>query len=250
LEEVVASGPMPARMAFSEEWPGALHNAPAIFFCAYRTPRARAAAGLDSSRTAGILGSMEQGATLDLGLWRAARAGDAQARSQLAELALEIATRELRVRRSLPGDVEDLAQETVRQTLDVLSRTAEEPRDLRGFLKYRAWGVLSDRRKKKRVDRSSIDEANAPEPAVAGRGPVGHALERALLDALSDCRKRLGSELGSVLRLRFEAQRETHEIADELDVHRNTIRVRVFRALAQLHDCLTSKGFDAGDLGA
>jgi DNA-directed RNA polymerase specialized sigma24 family protein len=58
----------------------------------------------------------------------------------------------------------------------------------------------------------------------------------------------LPQELGRVLGLRYDAELATEAIQRRLGVHRNTIHVRVFRALEQMRNCMSAKGFGAEDL--
>jgi DNA-directed RNA polymerase specialized sigma24 family protein len=51
-----------------------------------------------------------------------------------------------------------------------------------------------------------------------------------------------------VLGLRYDAELATEAIQRRLGVHRNTIHVRVFRALEQMRNCMSAKGFGAEDL--
>lgn len=191
---------------------------------------------------------MSERTTEPADLWQRAGAGDSEAREQIAALARSIALNELRRRGVGANALEDLAQDVVRSTLAFLSKVQDPPRDLRGFLKYRAWGVLSDHRKHMRSAPAIIDASEAPDAATAERGPAERAHRRQLADALAQCKSRLSAEQREAVELRYGARLETETIAVRLAVHRNTINVRVFRALDKLRDCLARKGFDAGDL--
>ena len=179
-------------------------------------------------------------------LWRRAAAGDEDGRAALGELALKIAVAELRRRAVRAGELEDLAQESVRSTLAFLARGGAEPRDLRTFLKYRARGILSDHRKKMRTTDDTLAWVPGLEPAEAGAGPDGRLDEGALRAALAKCRAGLSPEKRAVLELRYDDGREAAEIARLLGIHRNTVGVRVFRALAELRECLRRRGWDGG----
>lgn len=191
---------------------------------------------------------MSERTTEPADLWRRASAGDAVAREQLAALAGSIAHSELR-RRGVPSfALDDLAQDVVRSTLAFLAKAHEAPRDLRGFLKYRAWGVLSDHRKHMRNAPAMVETHAAPEVATADHGPAERAHRRQLAQALAECTSRLPDEQREAVELRYGARMETEVIAARLAVHRNTINVRVFRALDKLRECLARKGFEAADL--
>ena len=69
-----------------------------------------------------------------------------------------------------------------------------------------------------------------------------------LESALADCRGKLPPELGRVLAMRYDSGMATPGIQERLGVHRNTIHVRVFRALERLRECMTAKGFGPEDL--
>jgi RNA polymerase sigma factor (sigma-70 family) len=119
---------------------------------------------------------------------------------------------------------------------------------LRAFLKFRAWGVLSDHRKRMRTTPTIADPERVPEPRATGAAPDQSAHRRQLGRALAECSARLSSEQREAIELRYGARMETDAIAARLAVHRNTVNVRVFRALEKLRECLARKGFDAGDI--
>lgn len=182
----------------------------------------------------------------ELELWQRARA-PGPARDELAELALATARSELARRGAPAGDVADLAQEAVRSLLAYVARGSDAPRDLGAFLKYRAWGVLSDFRKRQRSKTVHAPLQSLPlEPADSARGPRESAERRQLLDALADCRSRLNAEQRATLELRYERGLEGDAAAQHLGVHRNTIHVRVHRALLALRECLERKGLAGG----
>lgn len=181
--------------------------------------------------------------------WLRARDGDSRARERLAALAQEIASREMSFRGAPFRDRADLVQESVRSTLAFLAGAPEAPKDLRAFLKFRAWGILSDHRKKMRSNPMQPAGEDPPEAASSRPAPDHVALRAQLCDALLECRTRLVEEQRVVLAMRYEQHLETEAIASELGLHRNTINVRVFRALESLRECMARKGFDAGDLG-
>jgi RNA polymerase sigma-70 factor (ECF subfamily) len=186
----------------------------------------------------------------EIELWARARDGDAEARERLAELTRELADSELRRRGVARAELEDLTQEVLRSTFAYLARQAEDPKDLRAFLKFRAWGVLSDHRKRKRTHVPIADTESVPDVASEEIGPEGGARLRQMLAALSDCTARLNQEQRIVVELRYATRLETEDIAARLTVHRNTVNVRVFRALEKLRECMGRKGFEPGDLSA
>jgi RNA polymerase sigma factor (sigma-70 family) len=181
-------------------------------------------------------------------LWTRARDGEAAARDELGRLALEVAERELRVRGAAAGELEDLVQETLRSTLAYLGAAdAEEPRDLRAFLKYRAWGVLSDSRKRRRL--RAMETLTEEDPDLQAELPAvwsGIALED-LSRALQECTQRLPETLRAVVAARYDGERSSQESASRLGLNTSTYNVRVFRALAALKECLGRKGFAGGD---
>jgi RNA polymerase sigma factor (sigma-70 family) len=181
-------------------------------------------------------------------LWMRARDGDEAARARLGELTRDIAQSELRRRGVARAELEDLTQEVVRSTFAFLARQPEHPKDLRAFLKFRAWGVLSDHRKRKRTHVPIADTETVPDVASEQLGPEGDARLRQMLAALSDCTARLNEEQRIVVELRYSTRLETEDIAARLTVHRNTINVRIFRALEKLRECMGRKGFEPGDL--
>jgi RNA polymerase sigma factor (sigma-70 family) len=190
----------------------------------------------------------QETASADESLWANARSGDAVARERIAGLAREIAARELRARRARPADVDDLVQEAVRSTLAFLEARGEAPKELRAFLKFRAWGVLSDHRKRRRrhpMETRTHEDLDRP---AQGPSPAATASALQVKDALDDCRTRLSPEQRAVLSLRYDEHLETDAIVARTGANRSTVHVRVFRALQSLRECLGRKGFDAGDL--
>jgi RNA polymerase sigma-70 factor (ECF subfamily) len=182
--------------------------------------------------------------------WSRARAGEVAPRENLAELARTIAVAELRRRGLARDQIDDLAQEVVRSTLAFLSKGQESPRDLRAFLKFRAWGVLSDHRKRMRAAPALADPEHVPEMMARDSGPDQRAHRSQLERALAECKSRLSDEQREAIELRYASRLDSDAIATRLAVHRNTVNVRVFRALEKLRECLARKGFDAGDLSA
>ncbi len=183
-------------------------------------------------------------------LWARASAGDDLARAELAELALSIARSELARRGVRAADLPDLVQEAQRTTFAFLSRNPPAPKDLCTFLKYRAWGVLSDHRKKMRA--SKLDYRDDLEPLLRERDSAIQSHDRGsgeeVAGALADCRRRLPAELASVLSLRYDSELDGKSMQRQLGVHRNTIHVRVFRALERLRECMVVKGYGTEDL--
>ena len=175
-------------------------------------------------------------------LWERARAAGPE-RDELAELARAIARAELARRGAASRELADLAQEAVRSTLAYVARGADAPEDLRAFLKYRAWGVLSDHRKRQRSRAVHAPLPSEPsELADPARGPRELAERRQLLAALADCRSRLNAEQRETLELRYGQGLEGDAAAQRLGGHRNTVHVRVHRALIALRECLERKG--------
>lgn len=191
---------------------------------------------------------MPEPSNQEVQLWERARGGDPAAAEELSQRALTAARAALRRRGAGSGDLEDLAQEAVRSTLAFLERGGEAPRDLSAFLKFRAWGVLSDYRKKMRT--TPVESAAPPLADPAGRepSPESQVHRSQLREALADCMGRLKPELRAVVDLRYTSRLEGVEIARRLDLHRNTVNVRVFRALVALRECLARKGYESWEL--
>lgn len=186
----------------------------------------------------------------DAKLWARASGGDEQARAQLAELALTATRSELIRRGVAASELADLVQEAQRTTFAFLSRNQVPPKDLWTFLKYRAWGVLSGHRKKMRA--SPLDYRHDLEPLLRERPvakPAGDSMRKKEIGAaLAECRRHLPPDLGRVLAMRYDSGLATDAVQQRLGVHRNTIRVRVFRALERMRDCMGAKGFGPEDL--
>src|SRR5688500_401177 len=191
---------------------------------------------IDSGKSAERLAG--RGPESDALLWTRAAAGDVPAREELALVASSAARAELG-RRGVQGpELADLVQEAQRTTFAFLSRNPLPPKDLWTFLKYRAWGVLSDHRKKMRA--SPLDYRDDLEPLLQKR-PVEHPIGEGLRvgeigAALADCRRNLPPELARVLAMRYDSGLATEAVQRKLGVHRNTIHVRVFRALERMRD--------------
>jgi len=166
----------------------------------------------------------------------------------LARRAADIGRSELVRRRASPADIDDLTQEVVRSTLAFVGRGGDAPKDLGAFLKYRAWGVLSDHRKRLRARPMTFELEPHFDRAGASAAPEVSSERRQTLAALQDCRSRLSAEQRETIELRYLAGLEGESIAARLGVHRNTVHVRVHRALIALRECLERKGLFAEDL--
>ena len=99
-----------------------------------------------------------------------------------------------------------------------------------------------------RASRTSMRAEEGLEPPSDDPGVESGLHASQLRRALDDCRGKLGDDQRTVLALRYETRLESETIAARLGIHRNTVHVRVFRALQLLRECLTRKGFDPGDL--
>jgi RNA polymerase sigma factor (sigma-70 family) len=176
-------------------------------------------------------------------LWPAAAQGDAAALARLLQLAQEVVRSELLARGARPADLEDLVQTVLASVLaQVRSKTAV--RELRAFLKYRAWGVLSDHRKRRRT-RSVEEPAPTMDHSETQGDPQVQALRGELGQALADCVKRLNQKEREVVELRHAGGLSTKEIAARLGLEQATVYVRWHRALHSLEQCLAAKGFQS-----
>jgi len=180
--------------------------------------------------------------------WEAARAGDVAARSVLAGVAEEIARRVLAARGARARDLDDLTQETVLSFLSFLDANPIAPREIVGFLKWRALGILSDHRKRARIRTMPDSQQDWDAQAADLLGPAASARAVEVRAALADCRDRLGADARAVLALRYEGALEADVIAERLGVTRNAVHVRTFRAIAALRECLERKGVDVEDV--
>lgn len=176
-------------------------------------------------------------------LWESAADGDPQALEDLFQR-VRVEARAWLGRRGLPeGDREDLVSEVQVAVLRLLRSGEPAPRNLGGFLYFRARAVTSRylRRKQVRDPRS--------EPAVLtdlqGNEPDPHdQTQRArLLAATRACREALPEPLGEVLRLRYEEGLSQASVGRRLDRSDVWVHRRVRQALSLLSHCLTSKGW-------
>jgi RNA polymerase sigma factor (sigma-70 family) len=170
------------------------------------------------------------------------------ARAELSRFAAEVARRVLSARRVPAGDIDDLAQETVLAVLGHLDADGEQPREIAGFVKWRALGILSDQRRSARNRTMQSHQAFLSDPVSPARGPAAAARDAEVRAALADCRARLGADARDLLALRYEGGCDAQALATRLGVTRNAIHVRTFRALAALRECLERKGIDPEDV--
>lgn len=202
--------------------------------------------GLDLARRSMATHSASDAAG-DAELWRGAAVRQPGPREKLCARVAKVAGAEL-VRRGAPwGSLDDLLQEAQRTVLAFIERNPLPPRDLDAFLKYRAWGVLSDHRKRMR-NSPITPTADFVPPASRARAVEADLSRQDLERALGECRGQLPSELRRVLELRYASSLDGESMGRRLGVHRNTIHVRVFRALQRLRECLTARGFGPEDL--
>ncbi len=189
---------------------------------------------------------MLEESTRNADLWRSACLGDQDAADRVVQIAQEVLASELRARGVRGQELDGLLQTSLETVLTLL-RERTEVRDLRAFLKYRAWGVLSDHRKQARRRRERpIDEA-MDSPA---HGPdVEHRAVRAeLAGALHECVGGLQPDVRRVVEMRYADEHTCDEIAAVLGIERPTVYVRWFRGMRALRTCLEKKGFESWDL--
>lgn len=176
----------------------------------------------------------------DATLWRAVAAEDEDARQELARAVREVCGPVLR-RKGVPAhELDDLLQEAQLSVLRYAARRPAPPRDLRGFLKWRARGVFSDyvREKWRRGRLQEIDEGVASGAADVAQ-PAALAELRA---ALEHCVERLKKNQRSVWTLRRDEGVGPREIGERLGVPYATVGVLFHRARQALADCLRRKG--------
>ena len=179
-------------------------------------------------------------------LWGEACSGSPQARERVLELVVIEARAELRRRGAPAEDLDAMVQDVAKSTLSTLKKPASEVENIRGFAKYRAWGILADYRKKQRASRQSkIRIEEAPDPVSAQPQPEESAALSELGSALLACCSQLTKSLAEVVDLRYIKGVPTDEIAERLGITTSTVHVRVFRAHEQLRSCLERKGFES-----
>jgi RNA polymerase sigma factor (sigma-70 family) len=174
-------------------------------------------------------------------LWSAARAGDEDALLQLTEAVGRIAGAYLRRRGVPPGELDDLVQETQASTLRFLGDHAEAPQRLFGFLKARARGVFTEYVRKKRRT-GELSDLGLPLLPADDERPEEELQAEELLAALRDCRARLDAKYAEVVRLRYDLELPTPEVAERLGLSTAGVNTRAFRAHRELAACLQRKG--------
>ncbi|WAS91190.1 RNA polymerase sigma factor [Nannocystis punicea] len=138
--------------------------------------------------------------------------------------------------RGAVADVEDLAQETFLRVHRSLPRFEDRgPGSLKKWIVTIAARIAIDHLRRRRSQVESFDESNHPAPTagadeLARFRRLGERVEEALAD--------LGAEQRSVLVLRQLHGLEYQEIADALQIDLGTVKSRLHRARARLHQLL------------
>jgi RNA polymerase sigma factor (sigma-70 family) len=191
---------------------------------------------------------MESLATDSANLWATAQSGDSQARDELFRLVDRLARRELASRRARTHDIDLLALTTCETVLRYLEGGGTIANNFAQFVKHRSWGVLSDHRKAVRTRRRHETEQRGTDHAVRSAGPLEGLLRAELRRAFQTCVRALPASLRQAFTMYYEQGLETEEVADALHTTARGIYLRLMRARGSLRECLSSKGFDQGDL--
>ena len=177
-------------------------------------------------------------------LWDAARRGDAVAREALFDAIADLARTSLLQRRVPAGELDDLTSAVVVSVLAYFEDGGEAPRNLGGFLYYRAWDVFSRYTREKgrwaaycdTVTRVAVprEEPDALDTVAAG----------GLRHAMDECRARLDRELGKLLDLVYDQRKRQSEVARLLSRSETWVCRGLQRALERMQWCLKRKGFE------
>lgn len=185
-------------------------------------------------------------ASREVDLWHRARRGDAGARSELSQIVVAAASHKLRRLGSLPGsEFDDLLQEVVAEAFRRVSDdTLSSPRQsVRIFVRWLAFGVwmrhCRQRRPQQLPSSESLEEAiGAPDSA----DPRRIAQRNEMLSGYRVCRDRLQERDRLLVASKIELGLGPKETAGRFRMTPDSVRMRVFRALAKIRRCLRSKG--------
>ena len=201
------------------------------------TPRDPAAADGESES------ARERRAAEDRLLWAAALAGDPQAEGRLWSLVEDDLRRRLsRIGLLCAADRDDLVASARQRIFELVKSGEPAPKNLRGFLHYRALGALKSFRRSR--DRAPQELAlGADSPAADSSPEPGERIAQAeLLEALRICRQRLAPELRWIVEMHYDEEISQRRIAASLALSTDAVHRRLRRGLHFLHDCLRARG--------
>jgi RNA polymerase sigma-70 factor, ECF subfamily len=164
-----------------------------------------------------------------------ARAGDRAAFSELYDSYVDSVYRYLLYRVREPSDAEDLTSEVFTRAFANIHRYRWQGKSFLAWLYTIARNAVTDRRRR---ERPTVDLDTAF--GVAEEGPTAHdrAVHGEAVVALRGAVKHLTVEQQEVLRLRFEHDLSSRQVAQMLGKNEGAIRALQFRALGRLRKLL------------
>ncbi len=167
-----------------------------------------------------------------------ARAGDRAAFAELYDTHVDSVYRYLLYRVREPSDAEDLTSEVFTRAFANIHRYRWQGKSFLAWLYTIARNAVTDRRRR---ERPTVDLDTAF--GVAEEGPTAHdhAVKGEAVVALRGAVKHLTVEQQEVLRLRFEHDLSSRQVAKMLGKNEGAIRALQFRALGRLRKILHEK---------
>ncbi|MFT5290205.1 MAG: RNA polymerase sigma factor (sigma-70 family) [Planctomycetota bacterium] len=140
------------------------------------------------------------------------------------------------------SEIDRLLQDTLVSVWTFAGKLDAAWENFRGFLKWRARGVLTTFRR----EQSDTDQHDPIDFALqlpdGGVQQVDVAVMKEISETYNTCRDRLEPKLGDAWRARYDRNLEPSAIAKLLNITASNVGVRLFRARDQIMDCLVEKG--------
>lgn len=167
-----------------------------------------------------------------------ARSGDRAAFAELYDTYIDSVYRYVLYRMREPSDAEDLASEVFTRAFANIHRYRWQGKSFLAWLYTIARNAITDRRRR---ERPTVDLDSAY--GVAEEGPTAHdhAVHGERVVAMRSAVKYLTVEQQEVLRLRFEHDMSSRQVAKALGKNEGAIRALQFRALGRLRKIMKSE---------
>ncbi len=167
-----------------------------------------------------------------------ARTGDRAAFAELYDTYVDSVYRYVLYRVREPSDAEDLASEVFTRAFANIHRYRWQGKSFLAWLYTIARNAITDRRRR---DRPTVDLDSAYGIAEDGPTAHDHAVHGERVVAMRSAVKYLTVEQQEVLRLRFEHDMSSRQVAKALGKNEGAIRALQFRALGRLRKILKSQ---------
>jgi RNA polymerase sigma-70 factor, ECF subfamily len=152
------------------------------------------------------------------------------------------------IRQVGPADAEDVAQETMRRVLVAIrNRRVRNLREPEAFVFQTARNIcLQLHRSRSRESRAFDRYAAEPSEALRKGDPLGDLLEKETRDSLAESLQALSARDQALLRRFYRDGMDTAQVAGEMELTPEAVRVRKHRALRRLRSIVQDAWSGAG----